>query len=911
MLRPSLRTGLSAAVLALVAFSACPTAGTGSPTLALTASPNKIDDQGQATTLTVEALDADGKPGAGTVKITSAAGSLVDGTSVTLDAAGKATAMFSCEVLLDAKCKGPVRITAEAAAKTGTLSTTTTVQVGVQMMTTDAGKDGGSDAGVDAGVDAGIDAGTPFDAGTLDSLAQECPAGSNSLYLAGPDNGYVFKGAQHVTMASFLGVQLTAGQKTSTVTVIPDAPVQGTSWSVAVAPPTGMTLAEQTYAMSQRFAVTGVGGLDVGGNGRGCNTSTGNFKVLKYGAQGSTLTDLTVAFQQYCEGQKDNVLVGCVRYSVPVPDGGVDAGSQTLVQISTSKNALVLNTNDSLTVTALVTAADGGQPLAGVPVAFSSTAGAFVSASGTTMFTGNTNDAGIALASLFAGNGATGATANVQATALDGTAKTSVQLVNVASILVLNDPLVKTVLGIQSSGRDTTTPVLFKVVDSSNNPAPNVLVNFSVSGAAGANVTVSASSNAQGIVSTTLASGDDIGQAIVVATVAATQGQPGAITASTGISIVGGKPSDRGLVVTCTKRNLGALHTITSTTRAETTTCSARLSDRFSNFVGVKTSVQWMAEKGSIDGNTTTPGGTGTNAEVAVANYNSSSSDLPNDTTPLPGEPTNGAKNPRDTLIAVIAVTSGEEEFYDGSGTSNGAKNGKWDPGEWFVDLPEPFIDANDNNQYDNGEAFLDTTHVDCVTGASIPKNGIWDGPNGCWDANTQIWRVTHLRWSGPLSTAASTMAFSVSPPWNVPASPAQQLIDFTWGDDYFAPLSVDGPSITVNVLGGRGSASVVTGGINGDSLGMSVNYQRLESAPNPDGGAELVAGVCNELSNTSTTGYRCVRQTSFTSFGRGVGGQLTLFGAGPPGPSSGTVQFTGSSALSTSVQRSYSATFQ
>jgi hypothetical protein len=47
--------------------------------------------------------------------------------------------------------------------------------------------------------------------------------------------------------------------------------------------------------------------------------------------------------------------------------------------------------------------------------------------------------------------------------------------------------------------------------------------------------------------------------------------------------------------------------------------------------------------------------------------------------------------NPRDNLVSMIAVTSGEEDFEDDN------NNGQYDDGEKFVDLTEPFVDANDN----------------------------------------------------------------------------------------------------------------------------------------------------------------------------------------------------------------------
>ncbi|MFT3708702.1 MAG: hypothetical protein QM817_13710 [Archangium sp.] len=88
--------------------------------------------------------------------------------------------------------------------------------------------------------------------------------------------------------------------------------------------------------------------------------------------------------------------------------------------------------------------------------------------------------------------------------------------------------------------------------------------------------------------------------------------------------------------------------------------------------------------------------------------------------------------NPRDNLVSMIAVTSGEEGFTD---TNN---NGQFDTGEDFDDLTEPFVDSNDNGTWDAFERFIDAN-----------GNRQWDGKNGRWDANTLIWRQERIIWTG------------------------------------------------------------------------------------------------------------------------------------------------------------------
>ena len=119
------------------------------------------------------------------------------------------------------------------------------------------------------------------------------------------------------------------------------------------------------------------------------------------------------------------------------------------------------------------------------------------------------------------------------------------------------------------------------------------------------------------------------------------------------------------------------------------------------------------------------------------------------------GSGANGTCNPRDGLVSLIAIVSGEEQWDDLN------RNGQWDPGEDFLDLPEPFIDVNDDGKYDmaiEGENYVD-----------VNQNGKWDGPNGKWDAATRIWKTAKVVWTGdPSSSVFATD--TRSPPLPVPS---------------------------------------------------------------------------------------------------------------------------------------------
>lgn len=126
----------------------------GVPQVSFSFNPGSIDDKGMSTTVTIDATDENGKAGTGSVKLTSAAGSLKDGTTVTLDAKGQGTAMFSCAVASDPNCKNTVRISADWARTAGSVTSSRSIAVGPQG--TGGGGGGGGDAGTtDGGTDAG------------------------------------------------------------------------------------------------------------------------------------------------------------------------------------------------------------------------------------------------------------------------------------------------------------------------------------------------------------------------------------------------------------------------------------------------------------------------------------------------------------------------------------------------------------------------------------------------------------------------------------------------------------------------------------------------------------------------------------------------------------------------------------
>lgn len=79
----------------------------------------------------------------------------------------------------------------------------------------------------------------------------------------------------------------------------------GVFWSINMKAPSGVPLIPGTYLNATRYAFNAPGtpGLDVSGNGRGCNTLTGQFTVLEtsFGPKGEVYR-FRATFEQHCEG---------------------------------------------------------------------------------------------------------------------------------------------------------------------------------------------------------------------------------------------------------------------------------------------------------------------------------------------------------------------------------------------------------------------------------------------------------------------------------------------------------------------------------------------------------------------------------------------------------------------------------
>jgi hypothetical protein len=164
---------------------------------------------------------------------------------------------------------------------------------------TDAGTDGRAVA--DAGVDAppGLGASTPC-LGGGSVLYFDGPSFSSTTSLAVRDRVTAQGDPENVYVGASNGSGVSAAYYNAAFS------------TVHLAEP----MTTQLYANAQRtpFEENGHPGLDVSGDGRGCNTIEGSFRVdtLTWDADGG-LAAFTAAFEQFCDGESTPIR-GCVHF---------------------------------------------------------------------------------------------------------------------------------------------------------------------------------------------------------------------------------------------------------------------------------------------------------------------------------------------------------------------------------------------------------------------------------------------------------------------------------------------------------------------------------------------------------------------------------------------------------------------
>ncbi|MFO0115766.1 MAG: hypothetical protein ACK53F_12370, partial [Betaproteobacteria bacterium] len=291
-------------------------------------------------------------------------------------------------------------------------------------------------------------------------------------------------------------------------------------------------------------------------------------------------------------------------------------------------------------------------------------------------------------------------TATITGTTLSSTGLVTVAAPAVGSIqFVSAQPTSIALRGTGGVGRQETSLVTFKVVDVGGNPIGGRVVQFALNTSVGglSLTPSSATSDATGLAVTTVSAGT-VSTPVRVTASTTSAGQT-LSTQSDQLSVSTGVPSQGGFSLSVSTPNIEG-----GDIDGTATQITARLADRFSNPVPNGTVVNFTSAGGSIGSTCTTVGGV-CSTTLTGQNF----------------RPTNGR-------VAILAYAIGEESFTDKNG------NGWFDisPVTELVDLngnstdlPEAWLDVNENRVRDANEPFIDFNNNAAYDGGDGKFNGV------------------------------------------------------------------------------------------------------------------------------------------------------------------------------------------
>tara|TARA_R110001592_G_scaffold28990_15_gene105597 strand:+ start:4206 stop:5990 length:1785 start_codon:yes stop_codon:yes gene_type:complete len=247
-----------------------------------------------------------------------------------------------------------------------------------------------------------------------------------------------------------------------------------------------------------------------------------------------------------------------------------------------------------------------------------------------------------------------------------------------------------TIIGIKGSGAIPEQSVVsYRVTNSSGGPVQNQEVEFSLNNTTGG-ITISNTidiSDNDGLVSTTVASGT-IATSVRV-TAKAEQGTISSSAQSSALVITTGIPDQDSFSLSASDLNIEGLER--DNIQA---TLNILAADRFNNPVPDGTAIAFRAEGGVVEGSCTTTGG---GCSVIFKSSN---------------------PRPSDGRVTILATAVGEESFQDTT-----PSNGSYDDTETFTDLPEAFVDYDEDGCRDNFEPWVDFNDPTTFNGTTEDLN--------------------------------------------------------------------------------------------------------------------------------------------------------------------------------------------
>lgn len=372
-----------------------------------------------------------------------------------------------------------------------------------------------------------------------------------------------------------------------------------------------------------------------------------------------------------------------------------------------------------------------------------------------------------------------------------------------------------TKISLKGSGGTETSNVKFRVLDGNGAPVGNTSVTFSMSTTAGGLSLnpVTAQSDSDGYVGTTINSGT----VATIVSVSATIDGTNITTSSGNLTVSTGAPFQRNASLAFSKFNPRGLD-INGTESIITMS----MADDFGNPVPDNTAVTFWAEGGLIGDNCRT-----TNGRCSVTWR---SEDF----------------RPDDGRVTILAFASGNETFTDTN------SNGRYDQGEPFEDLPEAFLNINDDYidlaalfaEHNTDERFVDladATNQNQPNGNYDQGNGVYNGTL-CYSDDTTICskeKVT-VRKSWVLSMSGPYGYFEL---FNDPEclNPSNGIISSTSKMAYVLASDINGNSLPSETVVGVGDPK------------QSQVFTVVPNSPNP---------LCYAINVPSTGSYNIFSKT-------------------------------------------------
>ena len=286
------------------------------------------------------------------------------------------------------------------------------------------------------------------------------------------------------------------------------------------------------------------------------------------------------------------------------------------------------------------------------------------------------------------------ATATANSKSLSATGTVSITQAAVGSIQFVSastNPI--SLKGTGSTGRAETSTIIFRVLDTSGGPRAQAPVTFQLNSSVGgiSLTTLSDTTDANGQVRTIVNAGT-VATTVRVTATTTTQSGTSISTQSSALTVSTGIPTSQNISLSVKCQNVEAWDN-----DGVIVPVTVRMVDRFNNPVPDGTAANFRTTLGGIDSQCLTQTTT-TESGVCSVNWRSQ---LPRSV--------NGVVNGRSPLLV---TATGEESFKDQNG------NGVFDDGDTtpftpsttkaWDDIAEPYLDQNENNQWDAGEPFID-----------------------------------------------------------------------------------------------------------------------------------------------------------------------------------------------------------